>query len=74
MRTKALDPMAYTDSGADEIPWADPAAHVAAFNVIAKHAKDAAERELFEDMLGFSTPAMRTRYERGLAQRNEVTA
>lgn len=74
MTTKALDPMAYTDSGTDEIHWATDAQHVTARNVIARRAKNPADLAELDEMLGFGTEQMRTRYERGLAARTEVAS
>ncbi|HEY2089559.1 MAG TPA: hypothetical protein VGH54_26495 [Mycobacterium sp.] len=53
----------------DKIEWAIPDKHVAALNVLARHAKDADELCKFADMLGFGTEEMRARYERGVELR-----
>jgi hypothetical protein len=66
--TKALDPMAYTDSGPEEIPWATDAQHVTARQVIARRAKNPADLAELDEMLGFGTEQMRVRYARGLAE------
>lgn len=53
----------------NDIYWATDAQHVDALHAVDGHANDPQERARFADMLGFDTPAMRQRYERGVVER-----
>ena len=71
----AVDPFAPGNGRPlDFVEWASPHDHVATFNVIARHAKNADDLRELAEMFGYGTKVMRERYEQGIEQRRTFSS